>query len=258
MLDVPAMSAIRALLKTPNKAIDPNLLMRAIVEHREWYLPLATLSRQGRDECDHIVLPVDGQLREPDGPLWLLSDREAVQLAPHQLGFGTISGLDLCASWDPAWELAHLNLGSPDSVMIGIPESVQGELARLARAVPLERMVSASVAGATRFLFEHPLFYILSSAGGRAAIAPAADKKITQGVLAFTAVDAVENVLNRMPAATRSSFQIGCTSGHQLFRDIGAGGMDGVFLNAAGPRGRAVVYGQQLAELVELANGSRP
>jgi len=106
------MPTIRELLATqPPSAINARVLVRAVVEHPAWYVPM--LSFEGRDQFGHVVLPADGRLGAVPNELWLFSDRDAVEQCTATARVGTLSGIEICASLNPAWQMAQLDPGSP-------------------------------------------------------------------------------------------------------------------------------------------------
>jgi hypothetical protein len=251
MLDVAAMSTIRDLLNRPHESVNPRALTRAIVEHAEWYVPIASV--EGRREFGRLILPEDGRLGAPPTQLWMFSDHEAVERAPQQLGFGSISGIDLCAGLKPAWEIMCLNPGSPEYMSLQLPELVRHEFARYARAIPLERVLTLTGGHAIPALLTHPLFYFVQSDDVGPVTLPTEDDRVANGLLVFTASDGVDSLLARIPQHEHAKLTIHWLAGRELFRQLAGRPIDGVLLNPFGPRGGAVVWGEEFVELKELA-----
>jgi hypothetical protein len=244
------MSTIRDLLATqPPSAINPRALVRAIAEHPEWYAPM--LSFEGRDQFGHVLLPPDGRVGAVPDELWLFSDRAAVERAPQQLGFGTLSGIEVCASLNPAWQAAQLNPGSPDTLSMMLPNVVRSQLAQLAQAVPLERQLEQEGSGAIHALVAHPKFFIALDRG--TPVSMATPDGIANGILVFTASDAVDGLFQRFPPENHGNLEIISILGRNLFWKLREVPIDGVLVNPFGPRGTVVVAREDLVALLELA-----
>jgi hypothetical protein len=242
---------IRELLKTqPPSAINARVLTRTIVEHDEWFVPM--LGFQGRDQFGQVVLPPDGRVGTVPGELWMFSDREAVEHAPQQLGFGSMTGVELASSLDPTWTQAQLNPGSPDYLTMQLPPLARGQLSQLARAVPLEREITAARMGALPSIAQFLSYYIALS-DGQPLLLPTGDGTIARGILVFTAADAVDGLLAQIPPANQGNIQINTMAARQLFGNVAGSPIDGVLINPCGPRGAVAMGGEDRRTLLELA-----
>jgi len=203
------------------------VLTRTIVEHDEWFVPM--LAFEGRDQFGTIVMPPDGRLGTVPNELWMFSDRAAVDLAPQQLGYGSMSGVELASNLSPAWQQAQINPGTPDYLTVQLPPLVRGQLSQMARAVPLERKVDAVGDGALHDLVRFPSYYIAIT-GGQPVTVPSDDGLIARAIVVFTAADSVDRLLARVPQQNQANIAIQTIAGPELLRNVGGSPIDGVLI----------------------------
>ncbi|HEY0251582.1 MAG TPA: hypothetical protein VGC41_08645, partial [Kofleriaceae bacterium] len=159
------MSTIRELLLLSPSQIHPRALTRAIAEHAEWYVPMLSFDEPGATRvADYtrfgdVILPPDLQLADPEGQLWMFTDLDAVSSAPRHIGFGTITGTELCANIPVDRQLAIINPGS-DSITLKLPAQQRTEMGQFAAAISFERELAARGPDLAQAMVNHACYFV--------------------------------------------------------------------------------------------------
>ncbi|HEX8186721.1 MAG TPA: hypothetical protein VF586_00090, partial [Pyrinomonadaceae bacterium] len=96
-----------------------NDVMRALVSHRGWFVPLALFGRDGGpDRRADSILMLGAEMLVPPGELWVFTDEEAARLAQAKgasLGTyaGRVAGTELFRAVGPDSQTVRVNPGSP-------------------------------------------------------------------------------------------------------------------------------------------------
>lgn len=216
--------------RSPATQSDVDQVMRALVSHDDWYVPVLFADRAwGQNRFDRELLFAD---TEPTQVLNVFTDHDSAMLADGQaIGVygGPVPGSVLMAALDNSLDALIVNPASPREHQWYIAAGGFEIAVTWATAISVERALANRGNGAVPAaeLLAHSYQLLLEkSTHGLAQIAlPDID-----GVVAvcFTAADRVEEFVASLPMQARSLADIAVVGGAQLFdmmRGIGAAGL---------------------------------
>ena len=234
----PISAARRALVdfaeRSPATQADVDQVMRALVTHDDWYVPVLFADRAwGQTRFDRELLFADV---EPTQVLNVFTDPEAAMLADGQaIGVygGPVSGSRLMASLDVSLDVSLdaliVNPASPREHQWYIAAGGFEIAVAWATAIAVERALAGRGNGAAPVieLLGHRYQLLLEKATHALAqiYLPDIDGVVA---VAFTATDRVEEFVASLPMQARSLADIAVVDGPQLFdmmRGIGAAGL---------------------------------
>ena len=149
----------------------------------------------------------------------------------------------------PCLQTGQVDLGEATPLSFRISDLVRSEMAHLARAIPFERALEARGGGALRAMDQR--LYVAVDRGTLLGLSN--DKSTGNVIFAFTAADAVDGLLERIPAAKHANLSVPSMVVRELVLGLGNQRVDGLCINPFGPRASGMVAGEDFVELVELA-----
>lgn len=144
--------AVRGVLRGfADGRVDHLGVIRALVEHDGWVVPMATmLQHYGPFESAAAMYVLGDQPTLPDGTLWVFTDLQAA-MSGQAYGYvpgpcaGGVSGLTLFRDLPATWNEVMVNVGSPvEESFYQQPHETQGYQAvtRIAQGVRIERALA--------------------------------------------------------------------------------------------------------------------
>lgn len=246
------MSPLDVLRRFAAKEASPDEVLRALVSHDGYFVPLGFAPRLGRTEFERLV-----QLSErggpPPGELYVFTDEACLDLVVKEpLGnFVTpVTGVELfCALGDDLVKV-KVNPGSPrehfwylgkDAIALG---RLWGQAVRLERlladaSAPKEALWAALRTFEGFTVLVHPngaLATVVNEGGFR------------NSAMVFTAPDCAAAMEPHVPGASRAHLR-----GRELFELLPRAGVDSVAFNPVGPGARAVLPLAVVASVLQLA-----
>jgi hypothetical protein len=241
--------------RDPATQADIDRVMRALVEHDHWYVPLTYATRAwGQSTFEDTV---DFPAAVPNPVLTVFTDRaSARQAEQYPLGRygGPFDGVRLFGALDPAYSALVVNpasapehqwyisdTGFPIAEMWADGVLVERALARRsARGIPVSDLRS------------HRRYLLLLTQPGNGLLMIEPSRGGGRMAVCFTAADRAEEFLACLPDPVRPQAGLRDIDGPQLFRmlrDIGAGGL----VVNPGKSGQAVLSGSDLDRLTTVA-----
>jgi hypothetical protein len=228
-----------------HKRVGDGAVWRAAVSHPTWLVPLYELNRHYHIEEGETLYALSGEPR-PRGALVLYSDPEAASraeaegLQPGPVA-GAFAGDLLFSNLAPDWNAVLVNPGSEPDQLLAI-QTTTGDLYRLAaawaKAIRVERAIKASRDPADPRLLQELRNYgefmvlIDSSSGGLVTLQHFLPG-IVNGIVAFTAPDCRESVLQGIATGSETRYRPATISGDRLLQPYE--GCDGIIINPLGP-----------------------
>lgn len=248
----PMRSPLDTLRRFAAKEASADEVLRALVSHEGYFVPLGFAPRLGRSEFERLV-----QLSErgapPPGELYIFTDEACLDRVVKQpLGnFVTpVTGIELFCALDDDLVKVKVNPGSPLEDFWYLGKDAIG-LGRLwGQAVRLERLLADASAPkealwAALRTFEG--FTVLVHPNG--ALATAVNEGgFRNAAMVFTAPDCVEAMQPHAPGTTRAHLR-----GRELFELLPRAGVDGLVFNPVGPGARATLPLSVVASVLQLA-----
>jgi hypothetical protein len=243
---------LETLRRFAAKQASADEVLRALVSHDGWFVPLGFAPRLGRTEFERIV-----QLSErggpPPGELYVFTDEACLDLVVKEpLGsFVTpVTGVELFCALDDDLVKVKVNPGSPLEHFWYLGRDAVG-LGRLwGQAVRVERLLadaSASKEALWAALRTFEGFTVLVHPNG--ALATAVNLGgFRNSAMVFTAPDCVAAMEPQAPGTTRAHLR-----GRELFELLPRAGVDSVVFNPVGPGTRAVLPLSVVASVLQLA-----
>ena len=237
----------------PNARVTPQALVRAVVEHPCWYVPLGSLLAVSPDASamavGRLTMPAGGNIMAPPSDdLWLFSDEAAVRQAP-QLGFGTLSGLELSSLFPCAWETLYFNpQPDRDALILRIMPPVLGRLQELRLAVPVEISLASGILDIDA-IYGHPSFWVPLLAD-EAVTVPITQRGVSRAVPVFTASDCVAAWVGALSDSARERLEVVPVTGVDLLTKVLLDPIDAIVFNLMGPATCKVVDGAAYTRLV--------
>jgi hypothetical protein len=230
----PTSAARRALVdfaeRSPATQADVDQVMRALVSHDDWYVPVLFADRAwGQGRFEHELQFADAELTQV---LNVFTDRESAMLADGQaIGVygGPVPGYRLMGALDASVDALMVNPASPREhqwyIAVGGFEIAMTWASAIAAEQALAARGNGPVPAAE--LLGHRYQLLLEKAAH--ALVQIQLPDIDGGVaVAFTAADRVEEFVASLPMQARPLADIAFVDGQQLFdmmRGIGAAGL---------------------------------
>ncbi len=246
-ISVGAMSprfALAANAAFPNSpVVGFNEVVRALISHREWIVPLEMLAREGDSKRRIETMMILGAERiAPADELWIFTDEEAALLGQAKnpsLGTygGGMSGTELFCKIPPNVKIVYINPGSPEKSIWYFQRGGGIEGARLwARSVALEdQFAEWERTGAfDETAFAGFPFITLKLVAGGVMTLPYESLTVNRAAV-FTAPDCTEKFLSQFTEKQRSQIEEVTVEGATMLRQLPEIGVDGIVVNVAGP-----------------------
>jgi hypothetical protein len=231
---MPVSMARRALIefaeRSPATQSDVDYVMRALVSHEDWYVPVLFAEHAwGQSRFERELLFADA---EPTQVLNAFTDHESAMLADGQaIGVygGPVSGHRLMAALDANLDALIVNPASPREHQWYIAAGGFDIAVTWASAISVERALAARengpVPAADLLGHRYQLLLEQDTHALTQVYLPDIDGAVA---VAFTAADRVEEFVASLPMQVRSLADITVVEGPQLFdmmRGIGAAGL---------------------------------
>lgn len=225
------------------KVVGMSEVLRALVSHREWLVPLEMFAREGESKRRIEKMLVLGSERiAPADELWIFTDEEAAleAHAKHPL-LGTygggMSGTELFGKIPPNVKLVSINPGSPEKYSWYFQTGGGIEAARMwAKAIALEdRFAEWEQIGAfdEQAFDEFPCITFNRVSGG-VLLLPYESGTVSRAAV-FTAPDCVEKFLSRFSESQRAQLTEATVEGAAMLKQLLELGADGIVFNIFGP-----------------------
>jgi hypothetical protein len=237
--------------RTPATQADIDRVMRALVEHDDWYVPVAYAGRAlGQTTFDQTLAFPDGPPREV---LTVFTDRESALRAEHEpIGAygGPVAGRRLMAALDPGFTALVVNPLSPRDHQWYIAAGGFEIAGHWAAAVSAERALSSRNGGPppARELRAHRAYQLLLDRAGNALTeirVPGVEGTLAVG---FTGPDRAEEFLDRLPPGPRASAELAVAEGPEMFDMLCELDLAGLVLNA-GSEHQTVLFRPDLRQI---------
>ena len=222
---------------------DAHDVMRALVTHRGWFVPLGFFAEcRGDGSKADSVLILSAELQAPPGNLWLFTDAEAARLAQSKgalLGAyaGRMGGTELFGAVGPEHQTVYVNPGSPRERTWVFQEGSAADVGGLwAEAVALEEsFVEWEAAGEPDLgaLEGYRAFMLYNHASGPVVTLPER-AGMSNPAVAFTAPDCAEAFLRLLSEEQRAQLRRVKIDGKSLLENPPRG-IDGLLFNLFGP-----------------------
>ena len=220
-----------------------NDVMRALVSHRGWFVPLVLFAQSGGENrrVDSILMLSAETLVPPD-ELWIFTDEEAAKLAQARgasLGSyaGGMAGTELFRVIGPDSQTVRVNPGSPREKTWVFMEGSACEAGGLwAEAVALEEsFVEWRQAGRPdkEALMNYRAFVLYDHVSGPVITLPN-QAGMSNPAAAFTAPDCADAFLSKLSEEQRGAMRQVTIDGRSLLENPPQG-IDGLLLNPFGP-----------------------
>jgi hypothetical protein len=235
---------VQKLLDYSRQLAGTNDVMRALVSHRDWFVPLVMLARgdQPARRVDSVlVLGAEAQITP--GELWVFTDREAAlraQAAGALLGSyaGGVAGTELFGSVPPDTKTVRVNPGSALEHTWTFRDGGGIEAGKIwADAVALEDSFEqwrrAGAPDKTAFV-NYRTFLTLDHSSGPVVTLPN-HSGMSNPAAAFTAPDCADLFLSKLDEAQRAGLRLVTVGGNTLLEKAPVLGIDGLVINVFGP-----------------------
>lgn len=222
---------------------DANDVMRALVSHRGWLVPIDFFAQcRGDGARADSVLLLSNESQAPPGNLWLFTDEGAARLAQSagaSLGAyaGRMSGTELFGAIGREQQTVYVNPGSPRERTWVFQEGSAAEVGSLwAEAVALEESFAGwEAAGAPDLgaLEGYRAFVLYNFASGPVVTLPGRGG-LSNPAAAFTTPDCARAFLGLLSDEQREQLRAVTIDGRSLLASPPSG-IDGLLFNPFGP-----------------------
>lgn len=242
-----AASARQALLDHSQKKLEPTAVMRALVEHDDWHVPIHAI--EGSSVSAPIVYAERDRAQLATHQLNVFTDRVAADLAAEKFGrapmgtyVGGIPGTRLFGSLlklpalTPAL-MMQVNPGSPTELQWFVERNAFALCAIWADAIILERTISTTAPGWAEAMNQYPGWLVVLGKTDNAMVRINMREK-GEHALIFSAPDLADNFLRGLPNNGGSACKTAAVVGSQLFKFVMKSGARGFIINASSPQTR--------------------
>jgi len=239
----PSRGAWEAIHAWQAQRIGPTALMRELVGHDRWELPVTERSAKAFRSTNAAPEPWLYEDHEGHLRLFLFSDRDAYRRyreaanLPREQTLVTTPGVSLFTRDLGALEAIHIDPLTPDSLTLGRDLyrrlNVVADAVRVERALVLLRGGSTRVGNQLSAVRHFQAFHVAVREGDEGptfGLAPDPRNRLLAAV--FTLNDCYEAFAREVGAAT---FKHGILTGEQLFSELLDAGLDGIVFNCCGP-----------------------
>ncbi len=242
-----AASARQALIDHSLKKLDAPAVMRALVLHDDWHVPIHALARTAAGPVISYTEPGKSQLATHQ--LNVFTDREAADLAAEKFGrgpmgpyVGQIPGSELFANLlqVPALSAAlmlQVNPGSPTEQQWFVERNAFALCGLWSDAIGLERTISTTAVGWAEAMRKYPGWLLVMGKTDNALVRINMREKGEHALL-FTAPDLAEHFLRGLPNNGGSACKTHSAVGETLFKFLIQSAVKGFIVNASTPQTR--------------------
>jgi hypothetical protein len=243
--------------RSPATQADIDHVMRALVEHDDWYVPVLFADRAwAQTNFDQMLLFADAV---PSPVLTAFTDHESALRAEGQaIGVfgGPVSGIKVMRSLDGSYNALIVNPASPREHQWYIASGGFQIAGEWAGAIIVERVLAERGGGPlpSADLLDHRYHLLLEKQAHSVAQIhlPEVDGAVA---VCFTATDRAAEFFASLPTAARGQADIAPADGPQLFDMLRGIGVAGLVINAGSDDQTALSRGD-LAELAGLKSGA--
>ncbi len=242
-----AATARQALLDHAQKKLEPAAVMRALVEHDDWHVPVHALAR----DAPYQLIQYAERDRATVAPhqLNVFTDRVAADLAAEKFGrgpmgtyVGGIRGAELFGNLlrVPTLTTAlmlQVNPGSATELQWFVERNAFALCAIWSNAIAVERAVTSKDVGWVEAMRGYPGWLAVLGKTDNALVRINMREK-GEHALVFTAPDLADNFLRGLPNNGGSACKTSAVLGEQLFRYLLKSGVKGFIVNASSPQTR--------------------
>jgi hypothetical protein len=237
--------ARQALLDYSQQKVDADAVMRALIEHEDWHVPVHSLARS---VVDQLIIYAQ-QFKVAPHQLNVFTDRAAADLAAVKFGgepmgvyAAGIAGVELFGGLlkVPALEPAvtvQVNPGTPTAEQWFVARDAFGLCGVWSEAIKLERAIGATSPGWASAMGSYPAWLAIIGKPDNALVRINKPGK-GEHALIFTAPDLADTFLKSLPPAQAAACQASPVPGAQLFRFLAASTVKGFVVNAHSSQAR--------------------
>ena len=243
--------------RSPATQADIDHVMRSLVEHEDWYVPVLFADRSwGQTNFDQMLLFADAA---PNPVLTVFTDHESALRADGQtLGVfgGPVSGLKLMRSLSGSYKALIVNPASPREHQWYIAAGGFRIAGDWAGAIMVERVLAERGGGPlpSAELLEHR-YHLLLEKQAHAVVQVHIPEVDGWVAVCFTATDRAAEFVASLPATARGQADSASVDGPQLFDMLRGIGAAGLVINA-GSDDQTALSREDLAELAGLKSGA--
>jgi hypothetical protein len=243
--------------RSPATQADIDYVMRSLVEHEDWYVPVLFADRAwGQSNFDQMLMFAEAV---PSPVLTVFTDHESALRAEGQaLGVfgGPVSGIKLMRALGSGYNALIVNPASPREHQWYIASGGFRIASDWAGAIVVERMLAERGNGPvpSAELMDHRFHLLIEKQAHAVAQVPLPE---VDGVVAvcFTAADRAAEFFASLPAEVRGQADIAPIDGPQLFDMLRGIGTAGLVINA-GSDDQTALSREDLTELAGLTSGA--
>jgi hypothetical protein len=237
-MEVP--QVVRVLRSFAAQQVDAHAVLRAVVEHDDWFVPAAYASRAlGRARLERAAL-FGTDIRHPPNTLLVYSDGEiaafahgrGLALGPYEAG---ISGTELFSGIQEGLTAIVVNEGAAQADKLYLQGPGFGNAPAWAIAVAFESLLalppSAELVEAVR---QYDAYFAALHAHDGSIVTLQNYPGLRNAGLLFTAPDCLDAFMHAV-GASAEGLTTGQTTGARVFDMLPDLGIDGVVINPSGP-----------------------
>lgn len=234
---------IETLIAYSEKRATANDVLRALMSHRGWFVPIGffALSGEPKRRVDSM-LSLSAENLVPQGELWIFTDEASARLAADK-GFsvgtyaGGMAGTELFQIIDPTFQTVYINPGSPPDRTWMFQEGSASTAGRLwAEAIALEeKFVEWQQTGKPdkTAILNYRAFMLFDHVSGPIVTLPNIGG-LANPAAAFTTPDCVQKFFAELSDEERASIKQVEVDGNRLLQ-LSSLGIDGFLFNFFGP-----------------------
>jgi hypothetical protein len=234
---------IETLIAYSEGRANSNDVLRALMTHRGWFVPLGffVLSGEEKRKADSLLI-LSAENLVPAGELWIFTDEESARLATDKgasLGSyaGGMAGTELFQIIDPSFHTVHVNPCSPAARTWIFQESSASTVGKLwAEAIALEEKFKEwqqTGRPEKEALMKQRGFLLFDHLSGPVVTLPNLGG-MSNPAAAFTAPDCAQKFLSDLSEEERASIKQVIIDGERLL-ELSNLGIDGFLFNFFGP-----------------------
>jgi hypothetical protein len=243
-----APSVRQALLDHSEKKLEPAGVMRALVEHDDWYVPIHALQRAPTGPRIDYVPPGKAQLATHQ--LNVFTDRDAADWAAAKFGgaplgsyVGQVAGTELFGNLIivpalAAAQMMQVNPGSDLELQWFVEPNAFSLCAVWSKAVILERAIAAQASGWADAMRMYPGWLVILGKADNALVRVNVREKGEQALI-FSAPDLADRFLAGLPNNGGAACKLAPVAGEQLFAYLLKTAVKGFIVNASSAQPRA-------------------
>jgi len=234
---------IETLVGYSQKRANGNDVLRAMMSHRGWFVPIGFFALSGEPKRKvESMLMLSAENLVPPGELWIFTDEASARLAADK-GFsvgtyaGGMAGTELFQITEPGLQTVYINLGSPPERTWMFQEGSASTVGRLwAEAIALEeKFVEWQQTGKPdkTAIMNYRAFILFDHVSGPIITLPNMGG-LANPAAAFTTPDCVQKFFYELSDEERASIKQVEVNGQRLLQ-LSSLGIDGFLFNFFGP-----------------------